>query len=111
MAVRQSQTPGGKGILLQGWKPISNQANQCQNVDRLMGAVIDLMSSWRFSHAIVIYIVQPYHLIAILHYYTLLGQFVRTDWLIYLAQPESAGMENRCVQLCFWTGLNVFQVG
>lgn len=30
-----------------------------------------------FCHAIVIYIVRPYHLIAILHYHTLLGQFVR----------------------------------
>ncbi len=84
MAVRQSQTPGGKRILLQGWKLISNQANQCQNVDRLMGAVMDLMSSWPFCHAIVIYIVLPYHLIAILDYYTLLGQFVRTDCLFIL---------------------------
>lgn len=84
MAVRQSQTPGGKRILLQGCKPISNQANQCHYVDRLMGAVMDFMSSWPFCHAIVIYIVRPYHLIAILQYYTLLGQFVRTDCLFIL---------------------------
>lgn len=84
VAVRQTQTPGGKRILLQGWKLISNQTNQCQNVDRLMGAVMDLMSSWPLCHAIVIYIVWPYHLIAILHYYTLLGQFVRADCLFIL---------------------------
>lgn len=69
MAVGRSQTPGGKKIQLGGWKLISNQANQCQNVDRLMGAVMDLMSFCLFSHAIVIYAAKPYHLIAILHYY------------------------------------------
>lgn len=66
LAVGQSQTPGGKGIQLQGWKLISNQANQCQNVDRLMGAVMDLMSFCLFCHSIVIYSVRPFHLIAIL---------------------------------------------
>lgn len=45
---------------------------------------MDLMSSWPFCHAIVIYIVQPYHLIAILHYHTMLGQFVRADCLFVL---------------------------
>ena len=63
----------GKSILLWGWKQISNQANQCQNVDRLMGAVTDLMSSWPLCHAIVIYIARPYHLIAISHYYYFVG--------------------------------------
>lgn len=111
MVVRQTQIPGGRRILLQGWKLISNQTNQCQNVDRLMGAVMGLMSSWPFCHTIVIYLVRPFHLIAILHYYTLLGQFVRTGMLIYLAQPTSAGMAGRWVQSCFWIGLNVFQVG
>lgn len=66
LALRQSQTPGGKGIQLEGWKLISNQANQCQNVDRLMGAVMDLMSVCLFCHSIVIYSVRPFHLIAIL---------------------------------------------
>lgn len=88
MVVRQTQIPGGRRILLQGWKLISNQTNQCQNVDRLMGAVMGLMSSWPFCHTIVIYLVRPFHLIAILHYYTLLGQFVRTGMLIYLAQTN-----------------------
>ena len=91
----------GKSILLWGWKQISNQANQCQNHDRLMGAVTDLMSSWPLCHAIVIYIVRPYHLIAISHYYYFVGAICK-DWLlIYVEQPTSAGIENRWSQLVF----------
>lgn len=59
----------------------SNQANHCKNVDRLMRAATALMKSWPFCHAAVIYIVRSYHLNAISHYYTLLGQFVKADCL------------------------------
>lgn len=71
--------PGG--ILLQGWKLTSSQANQCQNADRLMRAATGLMKSRPFCHAAVIYAVRSYHLNAILLYNTLLGQFVKADCL------------------------------
>lgn len=89
MPVRSSQTPGGKGIQLQGWKPISNQANQCQNVDRLMGAVMNLTSFCLFCHSIVIFIVQPFHLTAISQYHDFLRAICYNWLLIYLAQPVS----------------------
>lgn len=55
----------GKGFKLQGWKLILNQANHCQSIDRLMGAVTSLTSSRTCCHPIVIRIVLLYHLIAI----------------------------------------------
>lgn len=54
MAVRQRQKPGGRRTVLQGWKLISNQANLCQNLDRLMRVVWDLMDHHPVCQAVVI---------------------------------------------------------
>lgn len=67
LAVGRGQTPGGERIQLEGWRPISNQANQRRNIDRLMGAVRDLMSLCTFCRAVVVYTAPTDHLIAILH--------------------------------------------
>lgn len=96
MTVRHGQTPGGNRIQLEGWKHISNQVNLCQNIDRLMGAVMDLMSFCRFYHAIVIYVVQPYHLIAILHYYFFVRWSDSTDCLFILESKDQLAWTNSC---------------
>lgn len=61
-------TPGGEMIQLQEWNPISNQANQCWNIDRLMGAVMDLDERLHILSAAAVVCTAPtYHLIAISH--------------------------------------------
>lgn len=64
-------------ILLKGWKQISNPPNHLHSIDGLMGAVMELMSTGWFSHSFVIYTAPSYHLTAISHLHTLLGQFAK----------------------------------
>lgn len=108
MVVRRRLKPGGRATVLQGWKLISNQANQCQKVDRLMRVVWDLMNCHPICHAIVIYLVQPYHLSAILHNHTLLGQFVRVDRLFVLHSSHQLGFKGMMWPLVFLDWIKLF---
>lgn len=102
MSVRQrDRQQVGEGLCCRDGNRSPIRANQCQNADRLMRLVRDLMKCRPFCHATVVCVIWPYHLNAILHDRTLLGQFVRTDCLFILHSWHEAVLKSWCVQLVF----------